>query len=78
MDSDYLVNIDMDQQTINEILPGYYLPNDLVMDNSLNSAEFVMSYAKVTGNYDMYSYFGMAVCSAFLVMYVVKALLTVP
>ena len=48
------------------------------MDYSIDSAEFAMSYAKQTGNYDKYSIFGICVCVLFFVKYMAKALCTVP
>lgn len=35
--SKYKVNLQMDQKTINEILPAFYLPKDLVMGYDISS-----------------------------------------
>ena len=74
----YKVNLQMDQVTINQILPEFYLPKDLVMGYDIRSPEFVMSYANSNPIFLYYSLFGYAITGLLLIKYFLKAVCLVP
>lgn len=74
----YKVNLKMDQATINEILPEFYLPKDLIMNYDISSPEFVMSYANSTSAFTYYSVFGYVITCLLIIKYIIKAAWSVP
>lgn len=75
--SNYVVQLDMNQNALQSILPSYSHSGDLRIDYSLNKPEFVATVVRGVNLY-WYHLFGIIVVCILFIKFLIKALFSVP